>query len=536
MASATTAFATAATGYYESLEELVLDFLEERDIAPRTAAIASGIALWCLLWWFLLFRARWKGYFTGGPPVVCWSPRFPIPVLGVLIEFFYSPHQMIRRCYHDYGPVFTIPVFFKRLTYLVGPEAQELFFRANDDLLSQNEVYDFMKPVFGPGVVYDCPKKNRQVQFQTMANGLRANRLKVYVPKIEQETRRYLQQELGDEGEVDLLHTLSELTILTASRCLHGDDVREHLFKEVCELYHDLDKGLVPYTPFWPTAPTQAHKKRDAARLQMVELFGDVIQQRRENPSRSDGTDILQLFMGIKYKDGTPITTEEITGLLIALLFAGQHTSCITSTWTTHLIAHHPTVLDKVMAEQEAVLGNQPADYVLQYEDVQKMEMLHNSMREALRMCPTFIMVMRRAERPAPLTVNKKGSATEHRPTRTYVIPRGDFVAVSPTVSMRLDTTFKNAETYDPERFMSPREEHKTPYAYLGFGGGLHSCMGQNFAFVQVKTILSILFREYEMERVSPDLPNPGYEDMVVGPVGNCRMRYKKRQRTGAVN
>ena len=61
----------------------------------------------------------------------------------------------------------------------MGPEAQELFFKASDDVLSQNEVYDFMQPVFGQGIVYDATKKNRQVQFQTMANGLRASRLKV---------------------------------------------------------------------------------------------------------------------------------------------------------------------------------------------------------------------------------------------------------------------------------------------------------------------------------------------------------------------
>jgi sterol 14-demethylase len=114
-------------------------------------------------------------------------------------------------------------------------------------------------------VVYDATKKNRQVQFQTMANGLRTNRLKSYVTKIEEETRAYLKHEWGASGQVDILTSLSELTILTASRCLHGDDVREHIFKDVQELYHDLDHGLTPLTVFWPNAPTAAHKKRNAA-------------------------------------------------------------------------------------------------------------------------------------------------------------------------------------------------------------------------------------------------------------------------------
>ena len=107
---------------------------------------------------------------------------------------------------------------------------QEPFFKAPDETLSQNEVYGFMKPVFGPGIVYDATKKNRQVQFQSMANGLRTARLKGYTAKIERETRMYLKT-WSDEGELDLFHALSELTILTSSRCLHGDDVRENLFK-----------------------------------------------------------------------------------------------------------------------------------------------------------------------------------------------------------------------------------------------------------------------------------------------------------------
>lgn len=42
-----------------------------------------------------------------------------------------------------------------------------------------------------------------------------------------------------------------------------------------------------------------------------------------------------QAFIDARYKNpDRPMTDDEITGLLIAALFAGQHTSSITSTWT----------------------------------------------------------------------------------------------------------------------------------------------------------------------------------------------------------
>ena len=192
--------------------------------------LIGGGALTLLLLWYILLRPRKGG--KDAPPIVTSSPLVPIPIFGVMAEFFKSPNNMVKRCYKDIGSIFTIPVrflqklwrtkdnnddnddddghsqegrpalaiinltfsfffslfflllfkiFHKRLTFLIGPEAQELFFQASDDVLSQNEVYDFMQPVFGKGIVYDATKKNRQVQFQTMANGLRASRLKVRV-------------------------------------------------------------------------------------------------------------------------------------------------------------------------------------------------------------------------------------------------------------------------------------------------------------------------------------------------------------------
>lgn len=424
---------------------------------------------------------------------------------------------MMKRCYKNYGPVFTIPIFNQRITFLIGPEAQSLFFKSGDDVLSQDECYHFMQAVFGPGVVYDAPRKKRQMQFQTMANGLRTSRMKTYVPKIEEETVKYLEERMGEEsGTIDLYKCLSELTILTASRCLHGDDVREHMFKDLQALYHDLDKGLTPLTVLWSQAPTARHKRRNEARKELVQLFGKVIKLRRENPERSDGTDILSLFMDMKYKDGTPVSEEEVTGLLIALLFAGQHTSCVSSTWTVLFLIHNPKILNRVMEEQ-AQFGSKNG---LQLDDVQQMSLLHNCMREALRLCPTFIMLLRQVMKDTYVTVNGK----------THRIPKDDLVAVSPTVSMRLDSTFKNADAFDPDRYFPPREEHKTPYAYLGFGGGMHSCMGEKFAYVQVKAIISIILHRYELTPEASKMPDIGYNDMVVGPKGNCNVHYKKKK------
>lgn len=460
---------------------------------------------------FLFFVIRPKRP-SNSPP----NAHVGLPVIGNYVNFASNPVAFIDQCYKKFGPVFTVPMLHKNLTFLVGPEASTPFFKLGDDFMSQPEVYGFMTPVFGKGVVYDAEPKKRVQQMQAMSGGLRTQRLKSYVPKIEKETIDYVKK-WGNSGEIDLLEALSELTILTSSRCLHGDEVRETMFAEVARIYHDLDKGVTPLSFFFPYAPTPAHQKRDHARQEMVNIFTKVIRDRREKGGdTSERTDILQIFMDLEYKEGGKLSDDQVVGLLIALLFAGQHTSSISSTWTAMFLLHHQRSLKKVLEEQNQVLSSN--NNVLDADAVARMEYLNNCIKEALRLHPPLIMLMRMAMHDIETTSN--GS--------TYIIPKGDIVVTSPAVASRLPSVFTNPDAFEPERFEPDRNEQKTQYGYLGFGAGMHQCMGQQFGLLQVKTILSVLFRNFEFEIIDKEFPQPDYTAMVVGPKGHTTVKYRK--------
>lgn len=97
----------------------------------------------------------------------------------------------------------------------------------------------------------------------------------------------------GDEGEVDLLQELSDLIILTASRCLMGKEVRESLFEKVSGLFHYLDMGMRPISVIFPYLPIKAHRDRDWARAQLAEIFAKIINNRRD--SGVTEPDVLQV-------------------------------------------------------------------------------------------------------------------------------------------------------------------------------------------------------------------------------------------------
>ena len=392
----------------------------------------------------------------------------------------------------------------------------EHFFKAKDTEMSQKEVYEFNVPTFGKGVVFDVDHQTRAEQFRFFADSLKSNRLRQYVGMMVKEAEDYFGK-WGESGEVDLLDTLSELIVLTASRCLLGREIRETLFSEVTNLVHDLDKGMVPLSVFFPYAPIEAHRKRDKARKELAAIFDKVIQARRE--SGACEPDVLQTFIDARYKDGSRLTNDQVLGMLIAVLFAGQHTSSITSTWTGLLsIANKDRVMPTLEAEQRKIMEKHAGN--IDFDILAEMDELHFAIKEALRMHPPLIMLLRQCHVPFKVTTTKG---------KEYVVPKGHIVATSPAFAHRMNEVYSDADTYKPERFKEPAEDKAAFASFIGFGGGRHGCMGETFAYMQIKTIWSILLRNFEFELVGK-LPEPDYEGMVVGPKHPCTVRYKRRK------
>lgn len=424
------------------------------------------------------------------------------------------PINYVTGKWKELGEIFTLRMAGKRCTFLVGPEAHVPFFKSEDIHVDQNEPYSFSVPIFGPGVVYDVPQSMRYQQLKFLRGSLSLNQLQLYTPQIVEECEQFFKK-WGNSGEVNLREELSKLIILTASRCLMGPEIREHLSAEVAEIFQELDEGLLPISVFFPYLPIPAHRKRDRARLRMVELFSKVMKQRRANPD-VEYKDVLGLFMTAHYETDQGVTRfltdSEVAGLMIALLFAGQHTSSITSSWTGLLLLHNKQFLPPILEQNKAILeecGGQ-----LTHSSLNQMTHLRRAIKEALRMFPPLIFVMRKALVPIEY--------------KDYVIPAGDYLFVSPSISMRDPSVFKNPDQYNPDRFAPPNEEDKAPFSFIGFGGGRHSCMGEPFAYLQITAIWSILFRDFEMEAVG-DLPEPDYTAMVVGPQAPSRIRYRRR-------
>ncbi len=434
--------------------------------------------------------------------------RGGLPLVGHTIDFIRDPVGLLQRAYAQCGRVAQFRLLGKKVTLFTGPQGQESLFRLPDEVLSPTEAYKMMIPVFGEGVVYDTTPERMLEQLHMLHPALRHARMRSYADIIADETLQMIDG-WGDEGEIELCEFFARLTNFTSSRCLVGEEFRREMSEEFSTVYADLEGGIVPVAYIHAHLPIPAFRKRDAARRRLGEMISEIIHRRRE--LGTEGQDFLQTLMESTYSDGTPLSDHEIAGILIANMFAGHHTSSVTTAWTLIELLRAPAEYGAVAGEIRAAMDDGEA---YGFDEMRALARTEWAVKEALRLHPPLFMLFRVAKQRCEID--------------GYRIDAGDWVAVSPIVAHAEDEVFRDADRFDPERYAPGREEDRVPFAYISFGGGRHRCLGNAFAILQMKTIVAVLLNRYDFEL----LPGPVETDfarVVLGPKPPIRVRYRRR-------
>ena len=121
--------------------------------------------------------------------------------------------------------------------------------------------------------------------------------------------------------------------------------------------------------------------------------------------------------------------------------------------------------------------------------------------------------------------------ATQTFARQGFQVPQGAMVLVAPCVSHRMPDVFSDPHQYRPERFSSEHSEHdesSQPHSLIGFGGGVHRCAGVNFAYLEMKIVLSFLLQHYEFTLLDPH-PQPARGAVTKWPASPCLVQYRRR-------
>lgn len=109
--------------------------------------------------------------------------------------------------------------------------------------------------------------------------------------------------------------------------------------------------------------PLPKQFKRDRARAQVDVIFKKIIRKRRESGQEALSTepDLIATLLSATLDDGSKLTDDQIVGMMIALLIAGQHTSNVTGTWLGCNFLTSPDILRRAREELEDKIGGPEA-------------------------------------------------------------------------------------------------------------------------------------------------------------------------------
>ena len=154
--------------------------------------------------------------------------------------------------------------------------------------------------------------------------------------------------------------------------------------------------------------------------------------------------------------------------------------------FTCHAIASHPEVQEKLHEEIDRVFAGDTTRPCTM-EDLEELEYLERVIKETLRLFPSVPFIGREVQEDF---VHVDGTK----------ILRGTTAAVFIHFLHRDPKHFPDPEKFDPDRFLPENSKGRSPYAYIPFSAGSRNCIGQRFALLEEKVILSWILRRFRLK------------------------------------
>uniref|UniRef100_A0A1D1XMK0 Cytochrome P450 734A1 n=1 Tax=Anthurium amnicola TaxID=1678845 RepID=A0A1D1XMK0_9ARAE len=212
-------------------------------------------------------------------------------------------------------------------------------------------------------------------------------------------------------------------------------------------------------------------------------LILKVVKERQEKFGASSEKDLLQSL--IESGDGYVGPDTTIDGFIVDncknIYFAGHETTALSAAWCLMLLASYPEWQARARDEVVEICGDQPPTI----EVLRKMKTLTMVIQETLRLYAPAFFTSRE-------TLQDLKFGDIH-------IPEGTIIRI-PISKLHTDPEIwgPDAHEFNPERFAQRISGAcKFPHAYIPFGLGTRSCVGQHFAMVELKIVLSLILSKF---------------------------------------
>ncbi|XP_019629673.1 PREDICTED: cytochrome P450 2D15-like [Branchiostoma belcheri] len=251
--------------------------------------------------------------------------------------------------------------------------------------------------------------------------------------------------------------------------------------------------NLFPLLRFVPIGEEVGWEALDCGR-KVDDFIREEIQRHRETaPSSGEPRDFIDLCLLEIDKDkvdvtsGAGLTEEHMVFMVHDLFFAGIETIHSTLLWGFLYLATHQDIQEKVQAELDSVMGQDPSS---------DLTLAH---RPQLPYTEATLMEVQRIRYVVPLSIPHATAADVT--FRGYQLPAGTTV-IANLWSIHMDPEYwPDPERFDPERFLDVEGEViNNPDSFLPFSAGRRVCLGGLLAKMELFLVFASLLRHFTFQ------------------------------------
>lgn len=411
-------------------------------------------------------------------------PLTPQSTLGALMAIVRNPLDALPPS------IFTEPLVFSKTAgdlkvYLADPGLiHEALVKNAGALGKGDQVMRALGPALGQGLL-TADGAHWKWQRQSVAGAFRHDKLLELQPTMIAAAQRTRDRWIGmSDGSIDVGHEMMRTTfdIIVETMMSGGHGI------EVARVEKGISDFLKPTgwtfalgllrAPEWIPYPGRS-KAKAAVEFLRASLLS-VIEERRKHPGERH--DLVNMLLSASDPDsGRTMSDGEIVDNLITFITAGHETTALGLAWTFDLVARHPDVEARVLAEIDAVTGGAPVNT----EHVSQLMYTRQVFSEAMRLYP-----------PAPIITR---TALQDFQLGEYLIPAGTVLIVPIYAVHHHKSLWSDPEVFNPDRFAPEAAKTRHRYAFMPFGAGPRVCIGNAFAVMEAIAILAVLLQKMRL-------------------------------------
>jgi cytochrome P450/nitrite reductase/ring-hydroxylating ferredoxin subunit len=456
----------------------------------------------------------------------------PLPLIGNLHQLNPTKaHLILEEWAGRYGSIYQFWMGPRRIVATTDPASIDDVLRARPETFRRPENMDRIISELGVKGVFNAegeawrPQRKLSVAAFAQRNLHRLSPIQKVAGRLK--TRWDRSASAGET--LDVVEELKRFAVDVTMLIVFGHDVNtveqgdDVIQGELGVILPAINRRLFALIPTWRYVQTRSDRRLNRAFVNVRAWLGGLLAEARirlktELERTQKPSNFVEAMVTASDENGKPFSDDVIMSNLLTMLVAGEDTIAFTVAWAIHHLCDNPRWASEIRREADEILG---ASIVAGSHDVASRLVCAGAVAsETMRLRPVVPISFHDA--------NVDTSLDQYFvPKRTTVAPLLRPAAVDPA-------NFFDPSAFRPERWLEDSIRPHNVSAYMPFGTGPRMCPGRSLALLEMKTLLSMLYKNFDVDRVgaSADVSEL-FRGLTMAPAG-LRVRLRSRLREAA--